>query len=134
MLKALCHIVCECSPVARAWHVAHSTREVPTWFLSHIPASLSVTVHDDPFMAQIVLSHQVGLLRKEAERARAETLLALGGDLSSSNCYLELQAGAGGTESHDWTNMLLKMYTRWAEKRGFSGKLLPRIFVVPCPS
>ena len=63
---------------------------------------------------------QVGTLRKQAERARAETLLSLGGELSSSNCYLELQAGAGGTESHDWTSMLFKMYTRWAESRGFA--------------
>lgn len=66
---------------------------------------------------------QVGVLRKEAERERAETLLSLGGELSSSNCYLELQAGAGGTESHDWTSMLYKMYTRWAEMRGFTCEL-----------
>lgn len=59
-------------------------------------------------------------LRKEAEQTRAETLLALGGDLASSNCYLELQAGAGGTESHDWTSMLFKMYSRWADARGFT--------------
>ncbi len=64
----------------------------------------------------------MGALRKQAERARAETLLSLGGDLSSLNCYLELQAGAGGTESHDWTSMLFKMYTRWAEARGFTGE------------
>ena len=61
---------------------------------------------------------QVRALRKQAERTRAETLLSLGGDLSSSNCYLELQAGAGGTESHDWTSMLFTMYTRSAESRG----------------
>lgn len=66
---------------------------------------------------------QVGVLRKEAERERADTLLSLGGELSSSNCYLELQAGAGGTESHDWTSMLYKMYTRWAETRGFTREL-----------
>lgn len=65
------------------------------------------------------ISSQVGALRKQAESARAETLLSLGGELASSNCYLELQAGAGGTESHDWTSMLFKMYTRWAETRGF---------------
>ncbi|CAM9129200.1 unnamed protein product [Ectocarpus sp. 13 AM-2016] len=63
---------------------------------------------------------KVGALRKQAERARAETLLSLGGELSCSNCYLELQAGAGGTESHDWTSMLYKMYTRWAETKAFT--------------
>lgn len=64
-------------------------------------------------------TEKVGLLRREAEQARAEALLALAGDFSSSNCFLELQAGAGGTESHDWTQMLLRMYTRWAGERGF---------------
>ncbi|CAM9496190.1 unnamed protein product [Hapterophycus canaliculatus] len=63
---------------------------------------------------------KVGALRRQAERARAETLLSLGGELSSSNCYLELQAGAGGTESHDWTSMLFKMYSQWANARGFA--------------
>lgn len=66
---------------------------------------------------------EVAVLRKDAERARTETLLSLGGELSSSNCYLELQAGAGGTESHDWTEMLFKMYTSWAETRGFTGEV-----------
>lgn len=66
---------------------------------------------------------QVKVLRKEAERERTETLLSLGGELSSSNCYLELQAGAGGTESHDWTSILYKMYTQWAETRGFTCEL-----------
>lgn len=69
----------------------------------------------------MALMRQVGLLRREAEQARAEALLALAGDFSSSNCFLELQAGAGGTESHDWTQMLLRMYTRWAGERGFFG-------------
>lgn len=67
-------------------------------------------------------SPQVALLRREAEQARAEALLALAGEFSSCNCFLEVQAGAGGTESHDWTQMLLRMYTRWAEARGFSGE------------
>ena len=72
---------------------------------------------------------QVGSLRKQAERARAETLLSLGGELSSSNCYLELQAGAGGTESHDWTSMLFKMYTRWAEAKAFTCEFLVEVLL-----
>lgn len=42
------------------------------------------------------------------------------GDLDSANTFLEIQAGSGGTEAQDWANMLLRMYLRWAEKRGFS--------------
>ena len=40
------------------------------------------------------------------------------------DCYLELHAGAGGTESQDWAEMLLRMYSRWAEQRGFSIEIL----------
>ena len=42
------------------------------------------------------------------------------GELDSANCYLEIQAGSGGTEAQDWAEMLLRMYLRWAEQRGFS--------------
>ena len=40
-------------------------------------------------------------------------------EADSNNCYLDVQAGSGGTEAQDWGNMLLRMYLRWAEKRGF---------------
>lgn len=40
------------------------------------------------------------------------------------NCYIDFQAGSGGTESNDWTNMLLRMYTRWLSQKGFSVELL----------
>ena len=41
------------------------------------------------------------------------------GEADSNNCYLDIQAGSGGTEAQDWGNMLLRMYLRWAEKKGF---------------
>ena len=42
------------------------------------------------------------------------------GEMDSANTYLEIQAGSGGTEAQDWADMLLRMYLRWAEKRGFA--------------
>ena len=48
----------------------------------------------------------------------------LGGPYDASNCYLSLNAGAGGTEAQDWTEMLLRMYTRWLENNGYRFKLL----------
>ena len=42
------------------------------------------------------------------------------GELDAANCYLEIQAGSGGTEAQDWAEMLLRMYFRWAEQRGYS--------------
>ncbi len=42
------------------------------------------------------------------------------GELDTSDAYLEIQAGSGGTEAQDWADMLLRMYLKWAEKRGFT--------------
>ena len=52
-------------------------------------------------------------LAEEAKRRETESLLS--GEADSNDCYLEVNAGAGGTEAQDWTEMLLRMYTRWAE-------------------
>ena len=54
---------------------------------------------------------------KEARSAQVETLLS--GEADGNDCYLEIHSGAGGTESQDWANILLRMYTRWAERRKF---------------
>lgn len=48
----------------------------------------------------------------------------------SCSCFLEIQAGAGGTESCDWVEMLLRMYMRWAESRGYSGTVVYRDCVI----
>ena len=54
---------------------------------------------------------------KEARSAQVETLLS--GEVDGNDCYLEIHSGAGATESQDWANILLRMYTRWAERRKF---------------
>ncbi len=56
-------------------------------------------------------------LKGEVERRQLEALLA--GEADANDTYLEVHAGAGGTESQDWANMLLRMYTRWAEDHGY---------------
>jgi peptide chain release factor 2 len=56
-------------------------------------------------------------LKSEVDRRQLEALLA--GEADANDSYLEVHAGAGGTESQDWANMLLRMYTRWAEQHGF---------------
>ncbi len=55
--------------------------------------------------------------RVRAERLQLEALLS--GEADSNDSYLEVHAGAGGTESQDWALMLMRMYTRWAERRGY---------------
>ena len=56
-------------------------------------------------------------LKKEVARRELEALLS--GEADSNDSYLEVHAGAGGTESQDWASMLLRMYTRWAEQHGY---------------
>ena len=46
------------------------------------------------------------------------------GEYDSADCYLDLQAGSGGTEAQDWASMLLRMYLRWAESRGFKTEII----------
>ncbi len=48
----------------------------------------------------------------------------LGGDHDSSNAIVSINAGAGGTEAQDWVEMLLRMYLRWAEKRGYNTRII----------
>jgi peptide chain release factor 2 len=55
-------------------------------------------------------------LSETAERKRLETLLS--GEADGNDCYLEVHAGAGGTEAQDWGQMMLRMYLRWAEAHG----------------
>jgi peptide chain release factor 2 len=61
-------------------------------------------------------------LRDEIAARQIETLLS--GEADKNDTYLEIHAGAGGTESQDWANMLLRMYTRWAERRNFKVEVL----------
>jgi len=64
------------------------------------------------------------LQRLSAELERLETRLVLSGDYDDRNAMLAFHAGAGGTESQDWANMLLRMYLQWAERRGYATELL----------
>ncbi|MFN2100566.1 peptide chain release factor 2 [Altererythrobacter sp. MF3-039] len=59
-------------------------------------------------------------LAKLADRADADKVQALlSGEADGNDTYLEIHAGAGGTESQDWAEMLFRMYARWAEQRGY---------------
>jgi peptide chain release factor 2 len=58
----------------------------------------------------------------EAARRQVETLLS--GEADGNDTYLEIHPGAGGTESQDWAEMMLRMYTRWAERRKFKVELM----------
>jgi peptide chain release factor 2 len=69
--------------------------------------------------AGIVDEAEAALKRLKTEVARRELEALLSGEADSFDTFLEVHAGAGGTESQDWANMLLRMYTRWAEQHGY---------------
>jgi peptide chain release factor 2 len=64
----------------------------------------------------------IGALAKRAEERRLESMLS--GEADGNDTYLEVHAGAGGTESQDWAEMLFRMYTRWAERHGYKLQLI----------
>ena len=76
---------------------------------------------DDESMVEEIRS-EFTALKADLESLRLQTLLT--GEYDGCNCILSLHAGAGGTEAQDWTQMLYRMYTRFAERMGFSVKLL----------
>ena len=61
-------------------------------------------------------------LHARAEQLRLESMLS--GEADGNDSYLEVHAGAGGTESQDWAEMLFRMYTRWAERHGYKLQLI----------
>jgi peptide chain release factor 2 len=74
---------------------------------------------DEPTIAE----GEAALAKLAGEARQREVKALLSGEADAMDTYLEVHAGAGGTESQDWASMLLRMYTRWAERRGFQVKL-----------
>jgi peptide chain release factor 2 len=75
---------------------------------------------EDPELSAELASSLAGL-EEEVERLELEALL--GGEYDASDAVASIHAGAGGTESQDWAEMLLRMYLRWAERRGLEAEL-----------
>jgi len=69
---------------------------------------------------QAMVGEAIGALQVLRERVRKMELDSLlSGEADANDCYIEVHAGAGGTEAQDWAEMLLRMYTRWAEQHGY---------------
>ncbi len=68
---------------------------------------------------EIVAEAEAGIEKMHKEMAKLELESLLSGEADANNAYLEVHAGAGGTESQDWASMLERMYVRWAEAHGY---------------
>ncbi|MFA0440212.1 peptide chain release factor 2 [Vibrio sp. 10N.286.49.B1] len=64
------------------------------------------------------------LAELEVKLEKLEFRRMFAGDHDASDCYIDLQSGSGGTEAQDWTSMLLRMYLRWAEAKGFKTEVI----------
>ncbi|QOD14055.1 peptide chain release factor 2 [Psychrobacter sp. 28M-43] len=76
---------------------------------------LAVEAEDESLLADV----QSELDSAEKRVADLEFRRMFSGEMDPNNCYLDIQSGSGGTEAQDWAEMLLRMYTRWAEAHGF---------------
>ncbi|WP_435978785.1 peptide chain release factor 2 [Psychrobacter sp. DM4] len=93
-----------------------------------VVVSLETTLEDASAMLELAVEEDEESLLKDvqAELDNAEKRVAdlefrrmFSGEMDPNNCYLDIQSGSGGTEAQDWAEMLLRMYTRWAEAHGF---------------
>jgi peptide chain release factor 2 len=78
-------------------------------------AELAEAEGDEPTLGDV--QHELEALRDQIGRLQLESMLS--GEADANDCFLEVNAGAGGTESCDWAEMLMRMYLRWAEQHGY---------------
>ena len=74
----------------------------------------------------IVADAEKALFKLQQDVAKYQLESLLSGEADMNDAYLEVNSGAGGTEAQDWAQILMRMYTRWAERRGFKVQLLDR--------
>ncbi len=100
--------------------VERYSKLVSDWEDLKVLNELALEENDESVISEI--GQGMAVLKDELQKLKLETLLVKPYD--KNNAILTLHAGAGGTEAQDWVQMLLRMYTRWAEKHGYSVRTL----------
>jgi peptide chain release factor 2 len=83
---------------------------------------LDLAIDENDEGTAIAVSDDVATLSAKVEKIEFQRMFS--GEMDSTNAFVDIQAGAGGTEAQDWAEMLLRMYLRWAEARGWKTELL----------
>ena len=83
-------------------------------------AEMAEEEHDEGIISQV----QTELTKIQIISAKLETECLFSGEADGNNCFLEINAGAGGTESHDWASMMMRMYLRFGERMGFTCEII----------
>ncbi len=90
--------------------------------LSELASMIAMATEENETQILNESLEQLSVLGRDIERARLESLLD--GEADSNDCYMEIHAGAGGTESQDWAEMLFRMYSKWAGSNQYKFELL----------
>ena len=102
-----------------------SVKEIDKLFTDYEDMLLLIEMsegEDEEQEAAEEIEEELGTFEEVFEKLRISTLLI--GPYDADNAIVTLHAGAGGTEAMDWTSMLYRMYSRWAEKRGYEVEVL----------
>lgn len=102
-----------------------SVKEIEKLFTDYEDMLLLIEMsagEDEEQEAAEEIEEELGTFEEVFEKLRISTLLI--GPYDADNAIVTLHAGAGGTEAMDWTSMLYRMYSRWAEKRGYEVEVL----------
>ncbi len=107
-------------------HLAEQTKVVNKWRglekeLTDIAELIFMTEEEDASLKAEIESH---LEQFESYLDELDLEMAFSGEYDARNAILAIHAGAGGTESQDWAQMLMRMYLRWAERRGYQAEVL----------
>jgi peptide chain release factor 2 len=89
---------------------------------SDLASLLELAELSDDHATEDEVMSELTALAKHAKAKEIECMFA--GEADGNNCFLEIHAGAGGTESHDWAKMMSRMYERWIERHGFKSEIV----------
>ncbi len=101
-----------------------TVKEIEELFASHEDLGLLIEMSEEDADDETIqgIEEELSEFEEKFESLRIQTLLT--GEYDNCNAIVTLHAGAGGTEACDWTGMLYRMYSRWAEKKGFAVEVL----------
>ncbi|MGH8279797.1 MAG: peptide chain release factor 2 [Gammaproteobacteria bacterium] len=83
---------------------------------------LTLATQEDDAASVVEIGREVGSLEREVADLEFRRMFA--GEMDPRNAFLDVQSGSGGTEAQDWADMLLRMYLRWGERRGFKTEVV----------
>ncbi|PJE78224.1 Peptide chain release factor RF2 [invertebrate metagenome] len=98
------------------------TIEDLTLGLSDASELLDISVEEQDSEGVLGVEEELDALSRELEILEFRRMFS--GEMDPNNAYIEIQAGSGGTEAQDWANMMLRMYLRWGEQKGFKTELI----------